>query len=160
MTAETVKELYRSPNGDRWTLIRNAAANLAVTHQPNPSSGGRASETEVTSFLSQGEHGPEHQALLQALSDLGMHAGIDDTSAPVELITETIDELSRALGRAVAQCWSELPQEVQHSLFEAAVTSEGERIRQQLAVFLHGKHQRTLDAVHSQATLEPDSLGG
>jgi hypothetical protein len=68
--------------------------------------------------------------------------------------------MSRALGRAVAECWSNLPQDVQQQLFEAAVKSEGEASRQHLAVFLHGKHSRTQDALHSQATHEPDSLGG
>jgi hypothetical protein len=76
------------------------------------------------------------------------------------LSREAADELSRALGQAVARCWSNLPQEIQHSLFEAAVMSEGETIRQQLAVYLHGKHERTLDTVQARAMPEPDSLGG
>jgi hypothetical protein len=53
-----------------------------------------------------------------------------------------------------------LPQEIQHKLFEAAVTAHGETIRQELAVYLHGKHDRTTDAARSRAVLEPDSLGG
>src|SRR4051812_36672782 len=93
-----VRELYLSPNGDRWTLIQNSAGSLAVSHQPNPSSGGRVSETEVTNFLSQGGAGPEQQALLQVLTDLGMHAGKEASSVSVELRAETIDDLSRALG--------------------------------------------------------------
>jgi hypothetical protein len=32
-------------------------------------------------------------------------------------------------------------------------------VRQQLAVFLHHKHQRTADAVKAQAMPEPDGLG-
>jgi hypothetical protein len=56
--------------------------------------------------------------------------------------------------------WSRLSQETQHDLFEAAVAAEGEAIRQQLAIFLHGKHDRTLDAIHAKAIAEPDSLGG
>lgn len=71
-----------------------------------------------------------------------------------------VANMSRALGHAVARCWSRLPQEVQHDLFEAAVNSEGEAIRQSLAIFLHGKHDRTLDALHAKALAEPDSLGG
>ena len=70
------------------------------------------------------------------------------------------DKMSRALGHAVARCWSSLPQETQQDLFEAAVSSEGEAIGQQLAIFLHGKHERTLHAMHAKATTEPDSLGG
>jgi hypothetical protein len=159
MTSQTIKELYLSPNGDRWTLGRTPAGTFAVCHQPNPSSGGRSSETELADFLSQGSSGPEYQALLHTLSDLGMHAGRQPPVAS-ELTGESVDYLSRALGQAVARCWSQLSQEAQHDLFEAAVNSEGEKIRQQLAIFLHGKHDRTVDAVHAQATLEPDSLGG
>jgi hypothetical protein len=157
-TSVRIKELYISPNGDRWTLCRNSAGNLSVFHEPNAASGGNASENEITSFLSKGRHGPEHQALLQAFAELGMHAGQNDTSAPAEPPSATPDEMSRALGRAVARCWSDLPQDIQHALFEAAVKSEGEASRQHLAVFLHGKHARTQDALHTAATREP-SLG-
>ena len=89
-----------------------------------------------------------------------MNAGRDEASASSGLDGETIENLSRALGRAVAECWTDLPQEAQQNLFEAAIKSEGEKIRQQLAVFLHTKHHRTVDAIHSQAMREPDSLGG
>jgi hypothetical protein len=53
-----------------------------------------------------------------------------------------------------------LPQEIQHKLFEAAVMSHGEMIRPDLAVYLHGKHDRTIVAAQSSAMPEPDSLGG
>jgi hypothetical protein len=79
---------------------------------------------------------------------------------PQSSLSSKRSTLSRALGRAVAECWSHLSQDAQQNLFEAAIKSEGEKIRQQLAIFLHGRRQRTIDAVHSQATLEPDSLGG
>ena len=55
---------------------------------------------------------------------------------------------------------SRLPQDIQHDVFEAAVTLEGEVIRQQLAIYLHSKHTRTTDAMQVRATPEPDSLGG
>jgi hypothetical protein len=80
--------------------------------------------------------------------------------ANAALPTHVADMLSRSLGQAVAQCWSHLPQEAQHDLFEAAVAAEGEALRQQLAIFLHGHHARTLDALHARAIQEPDSLGG
>jgi hypothetical protein len=76
------------------------------------------------------------------------------------LSAEIQDQIFCALGQAVAKVWSQLPQEIQHNLFEAAVASQGEPMRQQLAVFLHHKHQRTSDAVKTQAMLEPDSRGG
>jgi hypothetical protein len=71
------------------------------------------------------------------------------------------EQLTRALGEAVIRIWSNLPQEVQNHLFQEAVTSQGESIRSQLAVFLHDKHSRTADPSGNprQAT-EPDSLGG
>jgi hypothetical protein len=53
------------------------------------------------------------------------------------------------------------PQEVQNHLFQEAVTSQGESIRSQLAVFLHDKHSRTSDPLgNPRETTEPDSLGG
>jgi hypothetical protein len=159
MTISVVQELYNSPNGDRWALCRGEAGKLVVSHQPNQASGGRGTEIDVRVFLSQGGRGPEHQALIAALAklDLAKLDGVPSdrgTYVPVE-IAETV---SRALGQAVARCWSSLPQDIQHDLFEAAIACEGETIRQQLAVYLHGKHERTVDA--GRAIPEPDSLGG
>ncbi len=67
------------------------------------------------------------------------------------------EQITRALGEAVIRIWSNLPQEVQNHLFQEAVTSQGESIRSQLAVFLHDKHSRTADPLGDprQAT-EPD----
>ena len=46
-------------------------------------------------------------------------------------------------------------------LFHEAVTSPGESIRSQLAVFLHDKHARTSDPLGDPRDMkEPDSLGG
>jgi len=73
---------------------------------------------------------------------------------------KTEDVLLGALGEAVVMFWSNLPHAVQQDLFEQAVTSHGEPMRQQLAVFLHGKHSRTSDALRTRAIPEPDSLGG
>ena len=73
----------------------------------------------------------------------------------------TADQLTRALGEAVIRMWSNLPQDVQLHLFQEAVTSHGESIRSQLAVFLHDKHPRTSDQVGNPREMtEPDSLGG
>jgi len=78
---------------------------------------------------------------------------MDGPREPKELIC-------RALGEAVVRTWSKLPQAVQQHLFEEAVASHGESMRQQLAVFLHDKHSRTSDSIKARAMLEPDSLGG
>jgi len=130
---------------------------LVVVHQPNKSSGGRRSEVDVDVYLSRAGQGPEYQALLRELAARGVAY---EDNAHRQLSTEETKTLSRALGQAVARCWSSLPQDIQHNLFEAAVTSEGEVIRQRLAVYLHAKHERTLDAAQTKAIPTPDSLGG
>jgi hypothetical protein len=144
MTAPVLKELYNSPNGDRWMLSKDSTGKLVVIHHPNKSSGGRPSEIGVDAFLSQGRQGPEHHALVEALNSIGLGSG---DNAHQELSAEAIAKLSCAVGQAVAQHWSRLPQQIQHELFEAAVKSEGEIIRQQLAVYLHGHHEHTVAAV-------------
>jgi hypothetical protein len=70
------------------------------------------------------------------------------------------EEFFVALGMAATKLWSNLPQEIQQELFEQAVLSRGEAIRDPLAVFLHHRHSRTTDALKADAVLEPDSLGG
>ena len=72
----------------------------------------------------------------------------------------TSDELSTALGRAVAAVWGDLPAKVQQHLFEAAVRSAGEGARDKLAIFLHQQHPRTFGAELARQVPEPDSLGG
>ena len=121
MAASPIKELYVSPNGDRWILGENQGGELVVCHDPNKRSGGVPSEIALA---------------------------------------EAIQKLDHALGKAVARYWGSLTPEIQHDLFEAAVLSEGETIRQLLAVYLHGKHPRTLDLVQARAMPEPDSPGG
>ena len=56
-----------------------------------------------------------------------------------------------ALGEAVIQSWGDLPQAVQHDLFEKAIiaghkTERDESLREQLAAFLHDQHPRTINA--------------
>jgi hypothetical protein len=73
---------------------------------------------------------------------------------------EVAEDIFHALGRAASKLWSNLPQEIQHQLFEAAVSFHGNAMRQQLAVFLHERHSRTTDSMKALAVTEPDSLGG
>jgi hypothetical protein len=157
MSSTPVRDLYDSPNGERWVLCQDGSGRLVVSHYSNQNSGGRPTETELDVFLSQSRGGPEHQALIAALATLDVFT--DDKVEP-ELPSETVEKLSRALGQAVARSWSSLPQDIQQDLFEQAVESHGETIRQQLAVYLHGKHRRTLANVQARAMPEPDSLGG
>jgi hypothetical protein len=53
-----------------------------------------------------------------------------------------------ALGAAAAELWSDLPAELQQTLFERAVllghqSERDESLREQLAKFLHDHHERT-----------------
>jgi hypothetical protein len=53
------------------------------------------------------------------------------------------------LGAAAADLWSELPQGLQHAVFERAVAlghqdERDESLREQLAKYLHDHHARTL----------------
>jgi hypothetical protein len=67
----TAKVLYESPNGDIWRLVRDPQSGGAlVEHQPNASSGGRTSRTDIGQFLRAGGRGPEHQALLALIGTL------------------------------------------------------------------------------------------
>ena len=71
------------------------------------------------------------------------------------------EQLTKALGRAVAAVWGDLPASVQHELFESAVRLSGAGAREQLAVFLHHRHPRTIDGGKlARSVPEPDSLGG
>jgi hypothetical protein len=63
-----ITELYHSSNGDRWQLVRDAdAATMVVRHIPNPSSGGRTTDTFVADFLNVNGPGPEYSALRRLL---------------------------------------------------------------------------------------------
>jgi hypothetical protein len=61
---------------------------------------------------------------------------------------QNIERFANALGLAALDLWSELPQEIQHRLFEQAVarghkSERDESLREQLAQFLHTHHERT-----------------
>ena len=78
------RELYRSPNGDRWLLIRETLSDrVLVRHEPNRPSGGKVLVVEVGDFLSRG-HGPEQQALLRLIGSL-VEAEVDTTAAIKDL---------------------------------------------------------------------------
>ena len=71
------------------------------------------------------------------------------------------EQLTKALGRAVAAVWGDLPVGVQHDLFESAVRLSRSGAREQLAIFLHRRHPRTIDGGKpAREVPEPDSLGG
>ena len=63
-------------------------------------------------------------------------------------VNESAGRFIRVLGEAALDLWSELPREMQERLFERAVlcghkTERDESLREQLAHFLHNRHERT-----------------
>jgi hypothetical protein len=65
------RELYRSPNGDLWSLARDPADGTAmVVHQANGPSGAAVSFITLRDFLASGANGPEHKALLRLIGSL------------------------------------------------------------------------------------------
>jgi hypothetical protein len=65
------RELYSSPNGDRWFLGREpATGRVFVRHEANLPSGGQVSDIDIGAFLSRGAYNPEHQALLRLIGTL------------------------------------------------------------------------------------------
>jgi hypothetical protein len=68
--ATTAKDFYRSSNGDRWQLIRDIASGRScVRHEPNLSSGGRTTDTDVEEFLNRTGSSPENLALRALLDE-------------------------------------------------------------------------------------------
>jgi hypothetical protein len=62
---------------------------------------------------------------------------------------DSAERYFRVLATATADLWSNLPQELQHTLFERAVvlghkSERDESLREQLAKFLHDQHARTM----------------
>jgi hypothetical protein len=65
----TAQDFYRSSNGDRWQLVRDTDSGRSfVRYEPNLSSGGRITDTEVNEFLERTGSSPQNLAL-RALLD-------------------------------------------------------------------------------------------
>jgi hypothetical protein len=65
------RELYSSPNGDRWFLARDSATGeVFIRHEPNAPSGGQPSHLDIGAFLNRGPRNPEHRALLHLIGSL------------------------------------------------------------------------------------------
>jgi hypothetical protein len=64
----TNRLLYRSGNGDCWSLMSDASSGgRFVRHEANPSSGGHLTDTDVEAFLAIRGSGPEFVALREML---------------------------------------------------------------------------------------------
>jgi hypothetical protein len=103
--AETT-QLYRSPNGDTWFLVRDPETGSAfVRHQANAPSGGQVTDIELGAFLS-GPRNPEHEALLRLigvsiLDPQGAEA--DDEPADVNVGREWSDGELNELGKMLVR---------------------------------------------------------
>jgi hypothetical protein len=70
MTVET-RTLYRSSNGDSWSLAHDPdSGRVFVRHEANRASGGRVTDLDIGAFLSAGGNGPEKQGLLRLIGRL------------------------------------------------------------------------------------------
>ncbi|HEY2210799.1 MAG TPA: hypothetical protein VGH62_04090 [Bradyrhizobium sp.] len=66
-----LRELYSSPNGDRWYLVRDSdSGQIFIRHEPNLPSGGKAADLEVSAFLARSGQGPEHRELVRLIGTL------------------------------------------------------------------------------------------
>jgi hypothetical protein len=95
------RQLYRSPNGDSWFLVRDPASGSAfVRHQANVPSGGHVTDIELGAFLSSPQN-PEHEALLRLIGASIFNprgAEADDEPVAVNTGREWSDAEMNALG--------------------------------------------------------------
>ena len=69
----SIETFYSSSNGDRWQLVKNAeTGHFAVRHEPNLSSGGMVSESDIAAFLSWSGNSPQADALRTLLGKQGV----------------------------------------------------------------------------------------
>jgi hypothetical protein len=68
------QHIYRSANGDHWSLMTDTSSGgKFVRHQANQSSGGHLTDTNVEDFLQIDGSGPEFTALRQLLGQTPDH---------------------------------------------------------------------------------------
>lgn len=76
------RDLYLSPNGDRWLLLRDPSDGRSfVRHVANPASGGHVTDVALVAFLAADRGGPEHQAVWALIGEL-----VDDGATPPSAI--------------------------------------------------------------------------
>ncbi len=76
------RDLYLSPNGDRWLLLRDPSDGRSfVRHEANRASGGHVTDVALAAFLAADRGGPEHQALWALIGEL-----VDDGATPPSAI--------------------------------------------------------------------------
>jgi hypothetical protein len=100
------RQLYRSPNGDSWFLVRDPETGSAfVRHQANAPSGGQMTDIELGAFLS-ASGSPEHEALLRLIGASIFNprgAEADDEPLAVNTGREWSDAEMNALGEMLVR---------------------------------------------------------
>ena len=84
--------LYRSSNGDHWSLMHDRASGRRfVRHGANSSSGGHISDTELSDFLSVEGSGPEYAALRRLLDAEAAGTGTESRIGQAERDSASFD---------------------------------------------------------------------
>jgi len=65
----TLRELYVSPNGDKWEITEDDDKRLFIRHTPNEASGGRQRILTTDSFLTSEHSGPQQEAFKKLVED-------------------------------------------------------------------------------------------
>jgi hypothetical protein len=103
---DELKQLYRSPNGDIWSLAHDHPTGTAfVRHQANAPSGGHVTDLELGAFLV-GPRNPEHEALLRLIGASILDprgAEADDEPAAVNTGREWSDGELNELGNMLVR---------------------------------------------------------
>jgi hypothetical protein len=82
-----MRQLYISPNGDRWFLARDATTGFAfIRHEANIPSGGQVTDIPIGVFLTLPQH-PEQEALLRPIGTLGRAAQGTESGNPTRVGT-------------------------------------------------------------------------
>jgi hypothetical protein len=65
------RQLYSSPNGDRWLLAREPeSGRVFVRHIPNMPSGGKETDIDIGAFLCERSYGAQLTELLRLIGTL------------------------------------------------------------------------------------------
>ena len=155
-----IRELYASPNGDVWNLVRDEqTGKLFVRHQANKNSGGTITETDAHEFLKRPGEPPEKLALLNVAEEYGItehpvsldrRRGIAaqkqtelrrllaDVQANEQALRNKQAELEAQMLAAPASTWEEAAEKARYLLmiFAASASAEDPRRQKLIAAVL------------------------
>ncbi len=66
-----LQTVYRSPNGDDWTLENEGSGETVVVHRANIPSGGAVTHIAIFDLLERNSGSPEAEAVRRALAQAG-----------------------------------------------------------------------------------------